>query len=237
MAAAAPISEAKLAANRANAQFSTGPKTEDGKKKVSQNRVTHGLTGNAVVLSSEDLDAFRALAIRVNLELAPATAVENALVDTIVNCQWRAHRIAEWEGQLITESLDLSAGPQKPSRLMRLFSKSGDPAEALAKLQKYENAVHRQWRAALRELRLSKESRNRTFTGQNLTALNDFLKTTAAARAFAEADGMPPKQVSNSNPPDAGHATQSGSSDPIPPALQTSESLVFSATSRTPAIL
>ncbi len=38
-----PISEAKLAANRANAQKSTGPRTEAGKLKAASNSLKHGL--------------------------------------------------------------------------------------------------------------------------------------------------------------------------------------------------
>jgi len=37
------VSPAKLAANRANAQHSTGPKTEEGKRKSAYNAWQHGL--------------------------------------------------------------------------------------------------------------------------------------------------------------------------------------------------
>jgi hypothetical protein len=39
----------KFAANRSNAQRSTGPKTEAGKKAASRNATRHGLTGKHVV--------------------------------------------------------------------------------------------------------------------------------------------------------------------------------------------
>src|SRR5262249_40181984 len=39
-----PISARKLAANRANAQRSTGPRTAEGKEKSKLNATTHGLT-------------------------------------------------------------------------------------------------------------------------------------------------------------------------------------------------
>src|SRR6185437_6194490 len=44
----APISEAQLAANRANSQLSTGPTSEAGKAKSSLNAVKTGLTGRTV---------------------------------------------------------------------------------------------------------------------------------------------------------------------------------------------
>ena len=45
--------------NRENAQHSTGPKTEAGKKQSSLNALRHGLTGQIVVMPTEDLAAYQ----------------------------------------------------------------------------------------------------------------------------------------------------------------------------------
>ena len=58
-----PISNAQLTANRANAQLSTGPKTEIGRAVSSQNRTAHGLArhnGAFILLSTEDPNGFAA---------------------------------------------------------------------------------------------------------------------------------------------------------------------------------
>ncbi len=47
------ISKRKLAANRANAQKSTGPRSTIGKQTVSQNSRKHGLCGAFKVLEGE----------------------------------------------------------------------------------------------------------------------------------------------------------------------------------------
>jgi hypothetical protein len=53
------VSEAKLAANCANAQLSTGPRTTEGKAVSSMNAVKTGLTGRTVLLPSDDAEAYR----------------------------------------------------------------------------------------------------------------------------------------------------------------------------------
>jgi len=48
----------QIAANRLNAQRSTGPRTPAGKTRVSSNALKHGLTGREVVLPNENPDDF-----------------------------------------------------------------------------------------------------------------------------------------------------------------------------------
>ena len=47
-------SEARQTANAANARLSTGPSTEEGKARSSQNARTHGLTAARLVIAPED---------------------------------------------------------------------------------------------------------------------------------------------------------------------------------------
>ena len=49
------VSEKKLAANRLNAQKSTGPKTDEGKAKSARNATTHGLFCRDVVIKGEEI--------------------------------------------------------------------------------------------------------------------------------------------------------------------------------------
>ena len=95
-----PISEAQLAANRANAQLSTGPLTEAGRAASSQNATKHGLTGKITLLPGEDPTAFRALTDMWNTLFGPETDFELRLVDSIISSDWRLGRIKRLEGAI-----------------------------------------------------------------------------------------------------------------------------------------
>jgi hypothetical protein len=104
------ISDARLDANRANAQHSTGPKTEEGKAKSSMNAVKTGLTGRTVLLSTDDAIIYQHHLDRNFTEFSPATDKEKALVqtmlaeqaptgrpETIADAEWRLLRIVPLE--------------------------------------------------------------------------------------------------------------------------------------------
>jgi hypothetical protein len=87
--------EAQIAANRANAQKSTGPQTVDGKAKVGQNAVKHGLFSQKNVVISENQVEFDLLEGEMLEELAPVGVMETMLAERIVSLTWRLKR-AEW---------------------------------------------------------------------------------------------------------------------------------------------
>ena len=76
-AAAHQASEAQLAANRANAQFSSGPKTEQGKLVSSHNALKTGLTGRTIVLPTDDVAAYQTLVALINRKFNPPTMSNN----------------------------------------------------------------------------------------------------------------------------------------------------------------
>jgi hypothetical protein len=90
-------SQARLLANRANAQLSTGPRTEEGKAKSSLNAVKTGLTGRTVLLPSDDALIYQQHLDRHFAEFSPATDKEKAFVQIIADTEWRLLRIAPLE--------------------------------------------------------------------------------------------------------------------------------------------
>ncbi|MBV8865569.1 MAG: hypothetical protein JO210_09275, partial [Acidobacteriaceae bacterium] len=86
------LSPARLAANRANAQLSTGPKTAEGRAVVSQNRWRHGLTGSFMLLPWERSEDFQQLAADLRSEHQPSTPTEKLLIDNMAQHHWLMQR-------------------------------------------------------------------------------------------------------------------------------------------------
>ncbi|MBV8550872.1 MAG: hypothetical protein JOY54_06195 [Acidobacteriaceae bacterium] len=91
------VSEAQLQANRANAQLSSGPKTEAGKAKSSLTAVKTGLTGQTVLLPDDDVAAYSALIAAFAAEWQPQTDQERRLVQSLADTEWRLLRIPALE--------------------------------------------------------------------------------------------------------------------------------------------
>jgi hypothetical protein len=53
-----PVSERRLAANRANAQKSTGPRTPEGKRRSALNATRHGILSQVLHFPEEELEAY-----------------------------------------------------------------------------------------------------------------------------------------------------------------------------------
>jgi hypothetical protein len=86
------LTEKQLEANRANAQKSTGPKTDAGKKRSSLNAFRHGLTGQVVVLPEEDRQAFEQLTEKTIAELQVRGEHELQLARTYCMSLWNVQR-------------------------------------------------------------------------------------------------------------------------------------------------
>ena len=80
------------AANRANAQKSTGPRTSAGQEKVSQNSRKHGLCGAFTVLASESQAEYDDLLERFLRSEQPADDVERELVAKMARSTWLSER-------------------------------------------------------------------------------------------------------------------------------------------------
>ena len=86
------VSEAQVAANRANAQLSTGPKSLAGKASSSLNHLKFGFTGKFRVMPWEDGNDFDGLLARLQAEHQPETETEKLLVENMAKHHWLVQR-------------------------------------------------------------------------------------------------------------------------------------------------
>jgi hypothetical protein len=157
--------EAKIIANRRNAQKSTGPRTRAGKAVASKNSVKYGLLANQTVISSENHSDFCKERYRILSDLAPESPMESMLAERVVILSWRLKRIDCIQNQTIdalnarntsgtltklTKSLlfkdsDLpqadSSGPAHDLALGRLAIKDFSNSRVLDRLLMYERRI------------------------------------------------------------------------------------------------
>ena len=98
--------EAQVAANRANAEHSSGPKTEEGKAASSRNHFSHGLcTYDNIffILPFESPEAYSILRATLLSEHRPETETEHILVDRMAQHHWLRNRAEAFESGCFKE--------------------------------------------------------------------------------------------------------------------------------------
>jgi hypothetical protein len=103
-------SPAQATANLANAQHSTGPRTDAGKAASSHNALKHGLTAQTTLLPGEDEAAYQKLCADTLAYYGAAGAHEVNLIQILCDTQWRISRCARLEAAALSgEVPDLKA--------------------------------------------------------------------------------------------------------------------------------
>jgi hypothetical protein len=90
----------QIEANRRNAQFSTGPVTEEGKRTSRKNALRHGLTAETVIDALEDAEDYAAFELAVTADYDAQSAVERELVLRLASLLWRLRRATTIESGL-----------------------------------------------------------------------------------------------------------------------------------------
>lgn len=136
-------SAAQIRANRANAQRSTGPRSEAGKDVTRFNALTHGLAAEKLVIRGENPEDLQALRTQLRADYAPANEVEAMLVEEVAQCWWRLQRARAQENRFIHVST---------------FAKPFNPDD-LGPILRYMTSVERAWHRAISQLRATQNDR------------------------------------------------------------------------------
>ena len=160
--------------NRANAQHSTGPKTDSGKKRSSLNALRHGLTGQIVVMPAEDLAAYQSHVKSFTDEYHPQGATEAHLVQALADTSWRLNRVAAQETNLLSLGLDHPTNIDAPPQIqdaMSMVAALESQSKALSNLSMHSQRLSRQFERTVTQLRDLQQTRR----AQEKKALNDLL--------------------------------------------------------------
>jgi hypothetical protein len=106
--------EEQIAANRLNAQLSSGPKTEAGRNRSRMNARRHGLTGQVTTMTDEDRAAHDQFSKALMQDLAPDGAMEIQLAQRVATDSWRLNRVSAIEDNLFALGQLQNAGPLCP---------------------------------------------------------------------------------------------------------------------------
>lgn len=163
------ISPRQIAANRANAQKSSGPKTAAGKARSSRNSLKHGLLSRELVLPWEDEREYRRLLKALLDEHGPEGATETLLVEQMAIAMWKLARLAGIEAAVLHQRLDDSlrlsslAALPKEERFQAALSFILPPNQQV--LLNHENQLNKGFYRALATLKRLQTER-RTLPGE-----------------------------------------------------------------------
>jgi hypothetical protein len=134
--------EKQIAANRANAQLSTGPKTEAGRAASSHNATTHSLTAKGLIILPGHEADFAQLEAGLRASLQPDTPLQEVFFKRIVDCAWKLERC-----RFAEQDISTSYG-------FNIHEPLSDPAgvNRLAAIQKYAREAENSMIKSIREL-------------------------------------------------------------------------------------
>ena len=152
--------ESQRKANRQNAKESTGPRTEEGKQRSSQNGLKHGLLARDAVMADEDPAEFDRQLQQLEENIFPKNALEFELVRQIADAQWRLRRITRIEAGLVSHQQEYTNRdtrkwapetilPDRDGENQLLGKSMQDRTQALANLARYHTHMSRNQLRAL----------------------------------------------------------------------------------------
>ena len=148
-------SAAQILANKANAQHSTGPKTDAGKTTSSQNATKHGFTSKTFVILPGQEEAFETLESTLRQQFAPDAGYQEFVFNRILHAAWTQHRCECAEVELHSESATPTRDPFITESLER----------KVRTLATYATRAERSFHKYVKELReLKNEARYRRGT-------------------------------------------------------------------------
>lgn len=178
------MSQKQLAANRRNAQQSTGPRSVEGKARVSQNALKTGLYAQGIVIGTELGSKLEELEAQFTAEYHPTTPTERSLVDQLIHCEWMLRRF-RWVETEVWKVAVKRLGSSEMANISPIgYAYSDNPS--ISRVYRQRAAIHKMYRETIAELR-----RLQSLDPQPTSPSNGFVPSTSPQPS--DADPQPPK--------------------------------------------
>ena len=182
------MSPQKHAAQIANAQLSSGPRTEQGKRRSAGNSTRHGLASRKLqMISPHERAEFDQHCAEMLAALAPQGAIERQLADAVVFDQWRLTRARALESEIFARGFMRAKD--------ELFSGAETwtaQAKNLALLTLYEQRINRVLARNTAQLDSLQTARKATPRAESIS------ETAAQAQTAAAQKDVAPQQAAQS---------------------------------------
>ncbi len=182
-----PISDKQLTANRRNAQFSTGPRTEAGKERSALNGFKHPELGLTALMVDEDREAQNEFVRDYIAHLAPHGPEELQLARTLAMDNWRLNRIKAVEENIFAWGFAVdftnccsSEIPQVENAMIHAYSYM-QYADRIDKLSLYESRLSKAIARTTELLRKSRAERRNQVAQPEAAPITEPLTQAAAA--------------------------------------------------------
>ena len=160
----------QIEANRANAQLSTGPRTEAGKATASRNATSHGLATAHTILPGEDAAAFDQLIANLIREHAPLGETETFLVRQLAQNHWKLDRLDAIESSIYAYILDGAAVEITAyTKIAAIFMGNSASCAAIDRLERYRGSTRSAYHRSIKELRACQSTREAREIAENRT--------------------------------------------------------------------
>ena len=140
----------QIAANRRNAQRSTGPRSAEGKIASSRNSLRSGIYADReTILPTEDPGALIELRDEYYDHYQPSSPAGRCLVDSLISDEWLLRRFRRVEGELLTEA---NSEISQSAERFCIGSSYRDNERTLERLQRRINATRKSYLKTLEAL-------------------------------------------------------------------------------------
>jgi hypothetical protein len=133
----------QIDANRENAQSSTGPTTEAGKKQSSLNSTVHGFTGQRLVISDSEKARYEYFSAGLLAEHKPQTIESRELLQNYIDLRWSIQQITVQQNNILAIIDDLTAQFIESGNIAGLDAALEPSARRLKTLGTYEQRRRR----------------------------------------------------------------------------------------------